>query len=120
MSGENKKPKGIRWGVFIPAFIIIGGGALLGILRNEWLTASCSAIFSWSLKSFGWLYQLVAVFCLVIVAILTFSKLGNVRFGGRNAKSKHSITGHSCRMPCILSLDAPWRTSISTRKKNYL
>ena len=44
MSGENKAHKKIRWSVFIPAFIVIGGGALLGIFRNEWLTASCSAI----------------------------------------------------------------------------
>lgn len=91
MSGENKTNKGIRWSVFIPAFLVIGGGALLGILKNEWLTKSCSAIFSWSLKSFGWLYQLTAIFCLIIVCILTFSKLGNVRFGGRNAKAKHSF-----------------------------
>lgn len=91
MSGENKAKKNIRWSVFIPSFIIIGGGALLGIFKNEWLTKSCSAIFTWSLKNFGWLYQLVAIFCLVVVMILTFSKLGNVRFGGRNAKAKHSF-----------------------------
>lgn len=91
MSGENKAKKNIRWSVFIPSFIIIGGGALLGIFKNEWLTKSCSAIFTWSLKNFGWLYQLVAIFCLVVVMILTFSKLGNVRFGGKNAKAKHSF-----------------------------
>ena len=91
MSGEKKQQKAVRWSVFIPAFIIIGGGALLGILKNEWLTEVCSAIFGWSLKSFGWLYQLVAIFCLVVVMILTFSKLGKVRFGGRNAKAKHSF-----------------------------
>nr|WP_306286648.1 BCCT family transporter [[Clostridium] symbiosum] len=69
----------------MPAFLIIGGGALLGILKNDWLTKMCSAIFGWSLKSFGWLYQLVAIFCLVVVIIITFSKIGNVRFGGKNA-----------------------------------
>lgn len=91
MSGESNKKEGVRLGVFIPAFIIIGGGALLGTFKNSWLTAICSSIFGWSLKSFGWLYQLVAMFCLVVVIILTFSKLGNVRFGGKNAKSKHSF-----------------------------
>lgn len=91
MSGEKKQQKAVRWSVFIPAFAIIGGGALLGILKNDWLTKVCSAIFGWSLKSFGWLYQLVAIFCLVVVMILTFSKLGKVRFGGRSAKAKHSF-----------------------------
>lgn len=91
MSGEGNKKDEVRWGVFLPAFLIIGGGALLGILKNDWLTKMCSAIFGWSLKSFGWLYQLVAIFCLVVVIIITFSKIGNVRFGGKNAKSKHSF-----------------------------
>ncbi|MCQ4837242.1 BCCT family transporter [[Clostridium] symbiosum] len=85
MSGEGNKKDEVRWGVFLPAFLIIGGGALLGILKNDWLTKMCSAIFGWSLKSFGWLYQLVAIFCLVVVIIITFSKIGNVRFGGKNA-----------------------------------
>ena len=55
MSGEGNKKDEVRWGVFLPAFLIIGGGALLGILKNDWLTKMCSAIFGWSLKSFGWL-----------------------------------------------------------------
>ena len=78
-------------GSIFAGILIIGGGALLGILKNDWLTKMCSAIFGWSLKSFGWLYQLVAIFCLVVVIIITFSKIGNVRFGGKNAKSKHSF-----------------------------
>lgn len=91
MGGESKKNSEVQWSVFIPAFLIIGGGALLGIFKNEWLTAACSAIFGWSLKSFGWLYQMVAIFCLVVVIILTFSKRGDIRFGGKNAKAKHSF-----------------------------
>lgn len=83
MGGESNKKEDVRWGVFLPAFLIIGGGALLGILKNDWLTSICSAIFGWSLKSFGWLYQLVAIFCLVVVIIITFSKIGNIRFGGK-------------------------------------
>ena len=30
--------KPIRWDVFIPCFIVIGGAALLGIVNNAWLT----------------------------------------------------------------------------------
>ena len=29
----NKKP--IRWNVFVPCFLVIGGAALLGIINNE-------------------------------------------------------------------------------------
>ena len=35
MKHENKP---IRWNVFIPCFVVIGGAALLGIVNNAWLT----------------------------------------------------------------------------------
>lgn len=85
----NNKP--IRWSVFIPCFLVIGGAAILGIVNNEWLTAVTNKIFSWSLSSFGWLYQMVAMVTLVLVALLAFSKIGNIRFGGSEAKAKYSF-----------------------------
>ena len=91
MSGEGNKKDEVRWGVFLPAFLIIGGGALLGILKNDWLTKMCSAIFGWSLKSFGWLYQLVAIFCLVVVIIFIFYQNAKYRFRVSNVGSKKSI-----------------------------
>ena len=50
MSGEGNKKDEVRWGVFLPAFLIIGGGALMGILKNEWLTNMGSAYYGRSLK----------------------------------------------------------------------
>lgn len=88
-NAKNKKP--IRWNVFIPCFLVIGGAAILGIVNNEWLTAVTNEIFSWSLGSFGWLYQIIAMLTLILVALLTFTKIGNIRFGGKDAKSKYSF-----------------------------
>lgn len=67
------------------------GAAILGVVNNEWLTEVTKGIFSWSLGSFGWLYQIVAMVTLVLVAILAFSKVGNIRFGGKDAKAKYSF-----------------------------
>lgn len=86
---ENKKP--LRWEVFIPTFVIIVGAALLGIFNNELLTTVTKGVFEWSLKSFGWLYQWLALGCLALVIIITFSKVGNIRFGGKDAKAKFSF-----------------------------
>ncbi|MGL4607267.1 MAG: BCCT family transporter [Eubacteriaceae bacterium] len=86
-----EKKKQVRWEVFIPTFIIIGGAALLGILNNEMLTAVTSSVFVWSLQTFGWLYQWLSLGCLFIVILITFSKVGNVRFGGKDAKAKFSF-----------------------------
>lgn len=75
--------KPIRWDVFIPCFLVIGA-ALLGIVSNEWLTAVTSDIF-------GWLYQIVAIVCLTICALLLFGKLGKIRLGAPDAKAKYSF-----------------------------
>ena len=86
---ENSKP--IRWNVFIPCFLVIGGAALLGIVNNQWLTAVTNGIFSWSLSTFGWLYQIVAMVTLLLAVLLTFTKVGKIRFGGPEAKAKYSF-----------------------------
>lgn len=91
MEGNKTNKKPIRWNVFIPCFLVVGGAAILGIVNNEWLTKVTKGIFSWSLNSFGWLYQVVAMVTLVVVALLAFSKTGNIRFGGKDAKAKYSF-----------------------------
>lgn len=91
MSNEKQTKPGVRWGVFLPAFLIVGGGALLGVVNNQMLTSVCSGIFLWSLKTFGWLYQWSGLICLLLVALLTFSKLGKVRLGGKDARAKYSF-----------------------------
>jgi len=75
---EKEVKKGVRWDVFIPCFVVIGGSALLGVLHNEWLTKVTQAIFGWSLETFGWLYQWVAIGTLIMIALLTFSPLGKI------------------------------------------
>jgi len=83
--------KPIRWDVFIPCFIVIGGAALLGIVNNAWLTNVTYAMFDWSLSTFGWLYQIVAMVTLLLACLLMFTRVGKIRFGGPEAKAKHSF-----------------------------
>ncbi len=83
--------KPTRWNVFVPCFIVIGGAAILGVVNNEWLTKVANGIFSWSLENFGWLYQIAAMTTLLIAVLLTFGKTGKIRFGGPEAKAKHSF-----------------------------
>lgn len=91
MSGKSGTDKGVRWSVFIPCFLVIGGAALLGVVKNDWLTTVTSAVFGWSLENFGWLYQWVALGTLILITILAFSPVGKIRFGGPNAKAKFSF-----------------------------
>ena len=88
-NGENRKA--IRWEVFLPAYFIVGGAALLGLMNKEALTKGANAFFFWSLDSFGWLFQWSIMACVILVGVATFSKLGNLRFGGKDAKAKYSF-----------------------------
>ena len=38
MQAKTETQKGIRWDVFIPCFLVIGGAAILGVVTNAWLT----------------------------------------------------------------------------------
>jgi len=83
--------KEIRGRVFWPSFIIIGGAAILGIVNNELLSKLAQSMFSGSLRSFGWLYQIISVVAIILALVVSFSKFGNVVIGGPNAKPKFSF-----------------------------
>lgn len=88
---EENVGRRIRWSVFIPAYFVVGGAALLGLLSKEALTKGANEFFFWSLDSFGWLYQISIMACVVLVAVVFFSRLGSLRLGGRDAKPKYGF-----------------------------
>ena len=81
----------LRKGVFYPTFIFMLCAVITGIFKNEWLQAACKSVFRFSLLKFGWLYQIVAMVCLISVAAVTFSKIGSRRIGGKDARPEHSF-----------------------------
>jgi glycine betaine transporter len=87
-STSIKEQKRIRKGVFWPSIIVVGGAAILGIVNNKMLTEVAMNTFTWSLRSFGWLYQIISIIALILIGVVTFSKFGNIRFGGADAKPK--------------------------------
>lgn len=88
-TSNNKKA--IRWEVFIPAYLVIAACAVVGLSNAEALTKAVMAFFFWSLDTFGWLYQWATMGSVILVSIVTFSKLGNLRLGGKDAKPKYSF-----------------------------
>lgn len=89
-NGVKVKRK-IKIGVFVPSFLVVGGAALLGIFNNSLLTSVAKTNFMFSLRTFGWLYQIISIVALFFAAYMTFSKLGKIKFGGADAKPKYSF-----------------------------
>lgn len=86
-----KSKQKTRLAVFIPSFLIVGGGAVLGLINNQLLADIAMNGFVGSLRGLGWLYQIISIVALIVVAIVTFTKLGNIKFGGEDAKPKYSF-----------------------------
>ncbi|MCI9388281.1 MAG: BCCT transporter [Lachnospiraceae bacterium] len=98
MRGKNKKepPPGgrnleIRKGVFISSLSIFGITAIIGIVNNQALIQGTGILFSLILDNFGWLFQIVCMLSLIVVFVICFSKTGNIRLGGPDAKPKFSL-----------------------------
>lgn len=83
--------RSLRKAIFIPTFSIIILAVIVGLIKNELLVEVAKNLFYVSLSGFGWLYQLIAFSALAISAFIFFSKAGNIRLGGKDAKPTFSF-----------------------------
>ena len=81
----------LRLQVFIPAFGIVLLAGIIGLVDNPWLISFFQGIFEGAYSGFGWLYQLITIALFILCIVMTFSKIGNVRIGGKDAKPKYSF-----------------------------
>ena len=83
MKIEKKKINPI---VFYPAFILLVFTIILNFSHKDTFLSLTTAAKNFMTNQLGWLFSLVGVACLVALALVYFSPLGNVRLGGQNAK----------------------------------
>ncbi|MBU3188197.1 BCCT family transporter [Clostridium bowmanii] len=80
----------IRKSIFIPMGIIFVSAILTGIVAPEALYNGENAIVEFAFKNFGWLFQISGNIFLALCVYLMFSKYGNIKFGGKDAKPTYS------------------------------
>lgn len=83
------KKSGLRESVFIPTFIIVLGAGIIGLINNQLLINNFRAAFDWSYTNLSWMFQLIFLVVLILCVLMTFSRKGNIRFGGPDAKAKY-------------------------------
>ncbi len=77
--------------VFWPGFIIAIGFILLGVSNQEAFGKFLGAALDWISVTFGWFYLLFSLFIIVFIFIIAFSKIGNIKFGGPDAKPEYTM-----------------------------
>ena len=81
----------LRTSVFVPAFGIVLLAGVAGLVDNQLLISFFQGIFEGAYENFGWLYQLITLALFILCLVLMFSKMGDVRIGGKDAKPKYSF-----------------------------
>lgn len=85
-----------RKSIMIPMTVIFLVVIILGVLKPEILYNIENDIVTFTTKSFGWLFQLSAVVFLFICIWVMFSKYGDIRLGGEDAKPTMSYWNWFC------------------------
>lgn len=80
-----KKINKIRPLVFWPPFLLLMTAVILSFVNLDGFLATTSAINSWILNEFSWMFSIGTLFLLGTCIWVYFSPLGNVKIGGENA-----------------------------------
>lgn len=82
--------KNLKHLAFWPAFILIASAIILDFVNPEAFLKVFNTLNSLFLNNMGWFANILTICCLVVCVWAMFSKFGNVRIGGKNAKPKLS------------------------------
>ncbi|BDM63426.1 BCCT family transporter [Shewanella sp. NFH-SH190041] len=80
--------KNIRPLVFFPTFFILIGALLLSVIDIKQFTHVTTSLNNTVLELFSWLFSLGSFYLLALIIFTYFSRLGNIRIGGKNSTPK--------------------------------
>ncbi|GKZ02298.1 BCCT family transporter [Paraclostridium bifermentans] len=86
----------VRKSIMIPMTLIFIFVITIGVIKPNMLYNIENNIVTWATKSFGWLFQLSAVFFLFICLWIMFSKYGSIKLGGKDAQPTMSYWNWFC------------------------
>ena len=84
---ENSK---IRIMTFFPPFIILVAFLVLSLVDQETFLGIINNINNWIIKNLGWAASILALAIVIVAVVAMFSKFGDVRIGGEDAKPELS------------------------------
>lgn len=82
--------KNLRVGMISVPIIIFVGIIIASMIDATAATTAITNVYLWMATNFGWFAQLACFVFLVSIFAIAFSKVGNIKFGGRDAKPELS------------------------------
>lgn len=86
----NDKKMKLRLMTFLPPFLVLSLFVVLSIVNKEGFLALVNGINNWIISNLGWAASLLALGIVIVAFAAMFSKFGDVRIGGENAKPELS------------------------------
>jgi hypothetical protein len=83
--------KKINTWVFWPPFILFFAAALFSLTSYDKFTTTVTNAFYWTTDNFGWGFAFFSFAFLVLCGVIFFSKAGNIKFGGEDAKPEFKM-----------------------------
>jgi glycine betaine transporter len=90
-NGEKGLAAAINKKVFFPPALILVVAVITGIISPEAFEKGASAALSFTLNYFGWFYTLGSAFLLGFCLWAGFSRYGNIKLGGPDARPEISL-----------------------------
>lgn len=80
------KKNEIERDVFLPPAILLGLTLVIGMIAPQGFANVSTALLSFTIEKFGWLYLFLTFVFLVAPFVIMISPMGSIRFGGPEAK----------------------------------
>ena len=90
-SGKQSLVSMLNLRIFIPAATPLVILIILGFIYKDDLAAPIGSVLNWTLENFGWFYTMGSTFLLGVTLWACFSKYGNIKLGGPDAKPEMSF-----------------------------
>lgn len=87
---NNKEDSKLRKMAFYPPFLLLSFLVVLSLLSPEGFLLFVNGVNNWIIANVGWLLSWIAVATVMVGVGAAFSKFGNVRIGGKDAKPELS------------------------------
>ncbi len=87
--GEARE-RGLRWGVILIPTLIFAIIVIIGFINSEVFIGFLWEIFEKIMVNFGWLISLGCLSFVAFMIITIVTPIGNIRFGGKDAKPEYS------------------------------